>query len=93
MRTVEEEVAITEVGRLLKTFGVRGTSADQNIYRILTRFATGAFNCSPLYIPHHRLQDKNVELTKSPHEFGLAVSLLRGNPNVFQDPGGPVEVL
>ena len=60
---------------------------------ILTRFATGAFNCSPLYIPHHRLQDENVELTKSPHEFGLAVSLLQGNPNVFQDPGGPVEVL
>ena len=39
-----------------------------------------------------RLQHQKAELTKSPHEFGLEVSLLPGYPNVYQNPGGPVEV-
>ena len=39
-----------------------------------------------------RLQHQKAELTKSPHEFGLEVTLLPGYPNVFQNPGGPVEV-
>ena len=33
-----------------------------------------------------------AELTKSPHEFGLEVTLLPGYPNVYQNPGGPIEV-
>ena len=39
-----------------------------------------------------RLQHQMAELTKSPHEFGLEVTLLPGYPNVYQNPGGPVEV-
>ena len=33
------------------------------------------------------------DLTKSPHEFGLEVTLLPGYPNVYQNPGGPIEVI
>ena len=51
-----------------------------------------ACNCSLLDSHLHRLQHQKAELTKSPHEFGLEVTLLPGYPNVYQNPGGPVEV-
>ena len=39
VRVLEEEGMVNaEVGRMLETFGVRGTSADQDICRILIRF-------------------------------------------------------
>ena len=92
VRELEEEVmANAEVGRLLETFGVRGTSADQEICRILTRFYYWGIQLLT-FIPL-RLQHQKAELTKSSHEFGLEVSLLPGYPNVCRNPGGPVEVL
>ena len=60
---------------------------------MLTRFVTGLLTLIPTYNAVHRLQHQKAELTKSPHEFGLEVTLLPGYPNVHQNPGGPVEVI
>ena len=49
VKNEDEEMANAEAGRLLDTFGVQGTSADQSICRILTRLITRTFNCLPLY--------------------------------------------